>query len=70
MKALLVQSGEPITKYDNGGRDTVEPTSDLSSTPDMYQVLVTSDRISTDVVRVGVRPCFVEEYLTTFWGRG
>jgi hypothetical protein len=38
VKALLIQSGEPITTYDATGRETVEPTSTLSSTPDMYQV--------------------------------
>lgn len=38
VKALLIQSGEPITLYDAVGRDTEEPTAALSSTPDMYQV--------------------------------
>jgi hypothetical protein len=38
LKALLIQSGEPISKYDSQGKKTKEPTATLSSTPDMYQV--------------------------------
>jgi hypothetical protein len=37
VKALLIQSGEPVTQYDSEGRKTIEPTSVLSTTPDMYQ---------------------------------